>query len=429
MSAETVGLRFLGSVVSKSDTQAFLKYADARACLREGPEKEVDEFVTKFMRLHGKFPALETVYEQVGVTLSAQVEPPSYYAELTKKRFVLSELRAVVVESSELLSPSNAAADPYAALDKLALKAVELRNLQMGLEVNDLRHAKDIVYQMYMDKQNQIENGTLMQMGWKSLDVMSGGIGAGDVVSIVGRPGQGKTQMMLYSALMMWEAGHTPLFVSMEMRVSKLMQRLTAMLSHTKLTNQMLGQLGKVGPSGTKTPFEKFMDTLNGLKKADHPFHLIDGNLTATVPDISDLVSQLKPSVVFVDGAYLLRHAERLDRYTRVAENCDLMKQQIAGDLATPVIPSWQFARSSLTIKKGEKVGLEHIGYSDVIGQISSLVLGLFEDETIETMIKRKVEILKGRDGQTGGFSINWDWQFMNFDEIDADKDTKMLYV
>ena len=48
----------------------------------------------------------------------------------------------------------------------------------------------------------------------------------------------------------------------------------------------------------------------------------------------------------------------------------------------------------------------------------SSLVLGLFEEDTIGTLKQRKVEVLKGRNGETGSFMTNWNFSGMNFSEI-----------
>jgi hypothetical protein len=56
--------------------------------------------------------------------------------------------------------------------------------------------------------------------------------------------------------------------------------------------------------------------------------------------------------------------------------------------------------------------------YADAIGQVSSLVLGLFEDDTVETLKRRNVKVLKGRNGETGSFITNWDFIGMNFSEV-----------
>jgi hypothetical protein len=123
------------------------------------------------------------------------------------------------------------------------------------------------------------------------------------------------------------------------------------------------------------------------------------------------------------------------------------IKQHLAEGLNIPVVQSFQFNREASKKNMGE-VGLENIAGSDAIGQLSSVVLGLFEDEGIETALQRKIRVLKGRNGEQGEFSINWrfgglgKWieedhhtdkntsNIMNFTEIPKDKiDKKMRFA
>jgi hypothetical protein len=143
------------------------------------------------------------------------------------------------------------------------------------------------------------------------------------------------------------------------------------------------------------------------------------------------LARQLAPEAIYVDGGYLLKHPRERDRYKRVAENADLIKQSLS-DLA-PVACSWQFARAaakkSKKSKLGDEVGLEDIGYTDAIGQASSLVLGLFEEDSVETIKQRRVSILKGRNGEIGQFSTRWNWLTMDFTEILVEQLAELKFV
>ena len=130
--------------------------------------------------------------------------------------------------------------------------------------------------------------------------------------------------------------------------------------------------------TGQSTKAKKAMKALKGFKA---PFWVVDGNFTATVEDIFVLARQLKPDGIWIDGAYLLKHPKERDRFKRVAENADMIKQNLS-DIC-PVVCSWQFAKSAVkkNFKKGEKPGLEDIGYSDAIAQVSSLVMATLEED------------------------------------------------
>jgi DnaB-like helicase C terminal domain len=149
------------------------------------------------------------------------------------------------------------------------------------------------------------------------------------------------------------------------------------------------------------------------------PFWVVDGNFKATVEDIWVAARQLKQDAIFIDGAYLLKHPTERDRYRRVAENADLIQQELSN--IAPTVCPWQFSREAakkIKNKGPDQVSLEDIGYSDVIGQVSSLVLGLFEGDSPETVKQRRIEILKGRNGEVGGFITRWDWVGMHFEEV-----------
>lgn len=212
-----------------------------------------------------------------------------------------------------------------------------------------------------------------------------------------------------------WEKGGTPLFVSMEMNHVAIGQRLAAMNASKPLTQLLRGML-------TTKNFSSLMDKLISNKTKERPFWVVDGELAATVDDVVMLCHQLKPSAVFIDAAYLLGHKDaKMSRWDRISDNAEQIKTKIASKLKLPVGVSYQFSREAAKKKKkgdDDAAGLEDIYGSDAIGQLSSVVLGMFEHESVETLIRRRVDVLKGRNGETGKFIINWDFHKMDFSEI-----------
>jgi hypothetical protein len=43
------------------------------------------------------------------------------------------------------------------------------------------------------------------------------------------------------------------------------------------------------------------------------------------------------------------------------------------------------------------------------------------QEETVETMYQRLIRVMKGRDGQVGEFSIHWDFDVMDFNQVKSD--------
>ena len=113
---------------------------------------------------------------------------------------------------------------------------------------------------------------------------------------------------------------------------------------------------------------------------------------------------------------------KRMSKWDKQAENARALKQRVATDLGIPVVASYQLGKGAAKEKKkgkGQPDGMEDVHGSDEMAQLSTVMLGLFDDENdIEAKKKRRVKILKGRNGETGGFDINWDFSAnMNFTE------------
>jgi replicative DNA helicase len=388
-------------------------------------------FVDSHIKLYGKLPDVETFEKELDAKLPAPTENLAFHAQKLKDRYISEGIRDIREndEIKKLLSDKSKLDeyDPGKALILILEKAISLSMNVHGSSLYDMRNALDIVKPLYMAKKAE-QMGALpvgVSLGFPSLDEMMQGAQGGDLLSIVGRPGMGKTYLMHAMAIYAWlTQGAVPLFVSMEMAARLVATRIAAMHAHKPFDLIKGGML----PNMPMDDEAQLWVMLEKLKHAEVPFHLVDGNLTAMVSDIFMLARQLKPSIIFIDGAYLLGHPSERDRYRKVAENCDLLKKTLATELDVPVVCSWQFNKDAAKKKKnGETPGLEDIGYSDAIGQHSSVVMGLFEAEnSVETLYRRTVTILKGRSGETGRFDINWKFAEMDFSEIAKDSLTAL---
>lgn len=225
------------------------------------------------------------------------------------------------------------------------------------------------------------------------------------------------TFKVLHTCMNAWKIGRSPLVVSMEMMTLIIAQRLTAMHAKKKLTDLMKAEL-------SSKAFTSMMKDLHDLKFNDTPFTVVDGSMASTPDDVVQLCNLFNPSVCAVDGAYLLgSNDKKLGKWDMQAENARQLKQRVATDLGIPVVASYQLSKGSAKEKKkGKGVvtnGMEDVYGSDEMAQLSTVMLGLFDNEdAIEAKRTRKVEILKGRNGETGSFTINWDFSArMDFTE------------
>ena len=369
----------------------------------------VKDFAIQFHAM----PQPDTLYAHTQEELPEAKEPAAYYLEILKLRFIETELKKTMSGAAQHLQVEGK--DPEAALARLSQGVMALTTHQHARQMVDFRDSYDLVFGHLIKQWSAAEDRNL-QLGWPTLDEMIGGLARGDLLSVIGRPQAGKTMQMLYSAYSAWTAGRRVLFVSMEMTPLAIHQRLAAL--HARIPMSYL----KHGTLSTKYK-NRLRTALKELKGGEVPLWVIDGNLSAKVNDVWALARQLDPDGIWVDGGYLMKHPSERDRYKRVAENADLIKHELCP--LAPVIASWQFAKSAAQKQQKQKKGpttdvttLEDIGYTDAIAQVSTVVLGVFEEEAVDALPRRRIDILKGRNGEIGSFLTYWDWTAMSFGEI-----------
>ena len=340
-----------------------------------------------------------------------------------RRRHVEKCLKDGMAESASFLQAEGKDTDK--ALQALVTTVMDLIRDNTASEIVDFRDAYDAVIGAYASAY-QAGSDYGFRFGWPTIDEMTGGLVKGDMASIIGRPSKGKTWFSLYAAVYQWfDAGkrfladptgdhpclHSRLFVSNEMKIEQIRQRLAAMVSQVPAMKLKHAEL--------PTPMMKKLKAgLHEIKGFGAPFWIMDSNLGGSVEDIWIRARQLKPDAIFIDGAYLLKHPTEKDRFKRAAENAELIKSELAK--LCPTICSYQFAKlkNNKGKPKGDPITMDDIGYSDVIAQVSSLVLGLLEAETIETIRTRKISILKGRGGEQGSIEVNFDADKMQFGEV-----------
>lgn len=408
-----IGNKALISLVTNADPMDWYKFKLKEKYFK-GNEVDVFRTITNHIQKYSKLPEVETLtsyHPQLKPLVTP--EPPAYYRDLLIARYKYTVIKDSLTKSQGIIGESPLAVEQ--ACDLLQETVGELNDTKYNDRILNFREdAPAMLRQEYYNREDKNEH----KFFWDYMDNMSNGFHAGDVVSFVGRPARGKTFMLIRTALQNWRMqGARPLVVSMEMTPLSLAQRMSAMYAEVNLSQLRSHSFATASE-------KKFRGGLERISAEGEDFFIVDGNLAATAEDVYMLASNLNCDSIYIDGAYMLKHPNvRLDRFTRVAENVELMKQY-GSQLGIPTVASWQLNRDAAKkSQKGsknapaQKSGLEDIGYSDAIGQISSIVLALTEPESVETLNRRVLSLMKGRNGEVGEFAINWDFMRMNFDQ------------
>lgn len=432
------GSKMLLGLVDR-DKKGFADFMDYQLndSMFKGDEVDLYNFINSHALKYGKLPKRKTIKKWADEnpvmipSKEAIDEPPKYYLDQIEDRNLKLNLKSAMMASEKLRVDT-----PQEALSALTAEILLLNQVARRKQlINFVDDAPKLLHDEFTQAHLNIDKG--LKFGWETFDLMSGGLTGGDVVTIVGRPGMGKTYIMLHAMIHAWHQGLTTLFVSMEMKNIPIVQRVAALATNTSISELKSGQI-------SSKKYERMHTIIKGMSGAQGMW-IADGSLSANTDDLQILCSQLQPDVVFIDGAYLLRHKnDRIARHEKVNQNQEDIKQHIAEGRNITVVQSFQFNREMMK-KNIDDVGVENIGGSDAVGQLSSVVLGLFEEDSIETVLQRKIRVLKGRNGEQGEFMINWRFggfgkkqsdddddvsNIMNFTEIPKDKiDTEMKFA
>jgi replicative DNA helicase len=406
-----LGTKTLLSYCKQQDPLLWQK-AKVTPALFKAHEMAVYEFVAGHLKSHHALPHVETVNLHFPDTLGVETpEPPSYYLGLLEHQFYYTTINAANLSSQEVLKTDQDDYEKATGILRTALLNISAQKQRVDVMDMGKEGAKFLLSAYH--NLGMTEN--ISKFGWDYLDSQQGGVMPGDIVSFVGRPAAGKTYLMLWVAIQNWLAGSSVLFVSMEMGKLPISQRIAAMYTHCPISQLKTSAF-------SKHTYDMFVSNISGMAGESGKFYVVNGRLAATMDDIYMLADQLQCKTVVIDGAYLVKHSNgRLDRFTRVAENCELAKTYTE-ELDTATFASWQFNREATKNQKKtgkQETNLEDIGYSDAIGQISSIACGMYQEDGVETMERRKIRLMKGRNGEMGQFTVNWDFAKMDFSQVD----------
>lgn len=247
-----------------------------------------------------------------------------------------------------------------------------------------------------------------VSFGWPTLDKVSGGgMLGGDVIYMVARPGQGKSSLIGASAYQAYLSGAKPLIFSMEMMDKNFAARIIA-------------NAAKFNPNALRTLsadyfVEKKLDLFISDHKEKQDFYIAQGAFRQTPDTISSLIDNLKPDVVYIDASYLvspnMSSKAKWERLSEVGE--DLKK--IALDYNIPIFQTVQFNRDA---GKKNSYELENIAGGDFIGQLGSIVISVQRGDGIHEETRRKLRVIKNRDGDQAEFEINFSFSPPDFTQV-----------
>lgn len=148
------------------------------------------------------------------------------------------------------------------------------------------------------DKSAYFRHVTSIPFGLPTIDNAVGGVCEGDLVYFVGRPGDGKTTLLLNTAANWYLRGKKILLVSNEIPWDDMLWKIDAMLAGFPWAEKRLGTFSE--DTTRKVNFLKYISTQMGGT-------LITPRGPVMTPgEVGGLVTTYRPDAVLIDGVYLM---------------------------------------------------------------------------------------------------------------------------
>lgn len=252
--------------------------------------------------------------------------------------------------------------------------------------------------------------------GFNGLDRITSGLRPQQLITFVGEAKKGKSMITLIMAEAAHRHGKRPMFVSFEMSIKEQQARYDSLISGVPHTSIMQGSMSSM-------EMEKIKNALRSRRHMQPFIFTEDSASLMTVSALAARVQQQEPSILVVDGVYLMDDENGEPKNSAQAlTNITRGLKRLAQNFNIPIIGTTQVLAWKLGNKKSRQVTSDSIGYSSSFVQDSDVVLGVESDPDIDN--QSIIRVVLARSAPKGEVRIKWDWAHMDFTEVGENEDS-----
>ena len=357
---------------------------------------------------------IHTLISQVPTAANA-----GYYAQIVAEQAIL---RRLVQAGTRIVQMGYGAAgqDSVGSVDEIVDRAqAEVYEVTERRTAEDYIRIEDLL-QDTMDEIDRISSnggiGTGIPTGFTELDQITNGLHPGQMITVAGRPGAGKSTLgMDFARSAAVKHGKPTVFFSLEMSKLEIMMRLFSAESRIPLRNMRSGHM-------TDEDWTRMARRSGELAEA--PL-FIDDSPNLTMMEIRAKARRLKQrhdlQLIVIDYLQLMTSGKRVEsRQQEVSEFSRAIKL-LAKELEVPVIALSQLNRGPEQ-RTDKKPMLSDLRESGSIEQDSDLVLLVHREDMYERESPRAGEadliIAKHRNGQTGTVTVAFQGHYSRFTDL-----------
>jgi len=251
--------------------------------------------------------------------------------------------------------------------------------------------------------------------GFTDFDRITGGLRAGDLVVVAGRPSMGKTTLavnMAEFAAVSPDCKAAVAIFSMEMPSEQVVTRMLSSIGHVPLNSIRSGKISD----------EDWVRITAATSQLSEARIFIDESPGLTPTELRARARRIKREhgldLVVIDYLQLMQvPGTKENRATEIAEISRGLKA-LAKELAVPVIALSQLNRS-VEQRTEKKPVMSDLRESGAIEQDADMILLIYREEVYDKNTPKKgmaeIDLAKHRNGETGTFLLTFQGQFTRF--------------
>jgi hypothetical protein len=395
----SIGLQFIRKCIENASSVEFRRVADA---LYDGEaEQQAYQFVADYFRQYSQFPSLAVCVSN-GHNLPPPTEPSDYYVARMRQRHAFT----VVQDFGDQIRPFMARRDMSQIPDMMRAALHTMTSQSTAQEVQTLG---DLAREV-MDDYTRAHMRPGMQgitLGYPILDRLTNGAEGGDIITLVARPNKGKSWLLTHMAREAWRAGRSVLLVSMEMTGKQMARRVIGLDAGINPNYIREGRLSNFAHGSV-------LQTISDIRTGA-PFHVIQGSFNKSLDTVDAAIQEFGPDIIYIDASYLMAPSKRNrqnGKQHEVLAAVGTEMKEMAMARQRPFVQTVQFNREA---DRAEEQSLGHIGGTDVVGQISTIVVGIQPGPPPAPERSRRLTLLKNRENPLDEFLTNFLFNPPNF--------------
>lgn len=366
---------------------------------------KVWDWMLRFYKEHGEAPGEEAFDAKFDdFDLSRPSESLSYWCERVRERYIFAKVQESMTDAAMSLSKQT----PRDAVEALR-KAIALTDAQASKKP-DSKWSESV--DSRLARYNRLKSAGGIEglpFPFPSLTKVTGGLQKGDYMMIVAKSGVGKTFFLMLLASHMMRMGHTVFFSSREMPKDQIVQRLDAVMYSLPYDEFRRGDLD--------TDMERYyFEEMRKLREGEVKFgeFIVNDESHGGVGALRSKIDQHKPSIVIVDGFYLMDDDQGIKSGWEKSQNISQDMKRAALATKVPIVATGQLNdENQIAFFKGLERDL------DLLVEMS---------QTTDERMAKKMNFIgrKQREGSKFLVKTSWDIDSMTFEEPEGQDSSSM---